>query len=75
MNTLSISTLFRSGVVASRLVFFYEWQGAWLVQPGAVLTRDPFRLPLQYNSIDEQFNGLGLLRDRDTLITQLEMVF
>jgi hypothetical protein len=75
VNTLSASTSFRSGVIAPRLVFFYDWQGAWLVQPGVTLTRDPFRLTLQYNYIDGQFNGIGFLRDRDNLITQLEMVF
>ncbi len=75
VNTFSISTSFRSGVIAPRLVFFYDWQGSWLVQPGVILTRDPFRLTLQYNYIDGQFNGIGFLRDRDNLITQLEMVF
>ena len=75
VNTLSISTSFRSGVIAPRLVFFYDWQGSWLVQPGVTLTRDPFRLTLQYNYIDGQFNGIGFLRDRDNLIAQMEMVF
>ena len=75
VNTLSISTSFRSGVIKPQLVFFYDWQGSWLVQPGITLTRDPFRLTLQYNYLDGQYNGIGLLRDRDNLITQLEMVF
>ena len=75
MNTLSISTSFRSGVIKPQLVFFYDWQGSWLVQPGVTLTRDPFRLTLQYNYLDGQYNGMGLLRDRDNLITQLEVVF
>jgi hypothetical protein len=75
VNTLSISTSFRSGVIKPQLVFFYDWQGSWLVQPGVTLTRDPFRLTLQYNYLDGQYNGIGLLRDRDNLITQLEVVF
>ena len=75
VNTLSISTSFRSGVIRPQLVFFYDWQGSWLVQPGITLTRDPFRLTLQYNYLDGQYNGIGLLRDRDNLITQLEVVF
>ncbi len=75
VNTLSISTSFRSGVIKPQLVFFYDWQGSWLVQPGITLTRDPFRLTIQYNYLDGQYNGIGLLRDRDNLITQLEMVF
>ena len=75
VNTFSVSTSFRSGVIAPQLVFFYDWQGSWLVQPGVTLTRDPFRLTLQYNYIDGQFNGIGFLRDRDNLIAQMEMVF
>ncbi|MCY4388896.1 MAG: hypothetical protein OXC18_17535 [Desulfurellaceae bacterium] len=75
VNTLSISTSFRSGVIKPQLVFFYDWQGSWLVQPGITLTRDPFRLTIQYNYLDGQYNGIGLLRDRDNLITQLEVVF
>lgn len=75
VNTFSVSTSFRSGVIAPQLVFFYDWQGSWLVQPGVTLTRDPFRLTLQYNYLDGQFNGIGFLRDRDNLIAQMEMVF
>jgi hypothetical protein len=74
VNTLSISTSYRSGVIAPRLVFFYDWQGSWLVQPGVTFIRDPFRLTLQYNYIDGQFNGIGFLRDRDNVIVQLEYV-
>jgi hypothetical protein len=37
------------------------------------LTRDPFRLLLQYNFIAGQFNGIGFLRDRDNVIIQLEI--
>ncbi len=75
VNTFSISTSFRSGVIKPQLVYFYDWQGSWLVQPGITFTRDPFRLTLQYNYLDGQYNGIGFLRDRDNLITQLEMVF
>ena len=75
VNTFSISTSFRSGVIKPQLVYFYDWQGSWLVQPGVTLTRDPFRLTLQYNYLDGQYNGIGFLRDRDNLIAQLEMVF
>jgi hypothetical protein len=74
INTLSISTSYRSGVISPALNFFYDWQGAWVVQPGITFVRDPFRLLLQYNYIDGQFNGIGFLRDRDNLIIQLEVV-
>lgn len=74
VNTLLISTSYRSGVISPALAFFYDWQGAWVVQPGVTFTRDPFRLTVQYNYIDGQFNGVGLLRDRDNVIIQLEVV-
>ena len=74
INTLSISTAYRSGAISPALVFLYDWQGAWLVQPGITFTRDPFRFVIQYNYIDGQFNGIGFLRDRDNLIVQMEVV-
>lgn len=74
INTLSMSTSYYSGVISPALVFLYDWQGTWLVQPGVTLVRDPFRLTVQYNYIDGQFNGIGFLRDRDNLILQLEVV-
>ncbi|HKA56055.1 MAG TPA: hypothetical protein VKJ47_20575, partial [Candidatus Binatia bacterium] len=60
--------------ISPALNFFYDWQGAWVVQPGITFVRDPFRLLLQYNYIDGQFNGIGFLRDRDNVIIQLEVV-
>lgn len=74
INTLSVSTVYYSGVVSPALVFLYDWQGAWLVQPGVTFVRDPFRLTVQYNYLDGQFNGIGVLRDRDNVILQLEVV-
>ncbi|MGE0822175.1 MAG: DUF1302 family protein [Candidatus Binatia bacterium] len=74
INTLSVSTSYYSGVVSPALVFLYDWQGAWLAQPGVTFVRDPFRVTVQYNYIDGQFNGLGFLRDRDNVIFQLELV-
>ena len=74
IHTLSVSTAYRSGAVSPALIFLYDWQGAWLVQPGITFTRDPFRFTIQYNYIDGQFNGIGFLRDRDNLIFQLEVV-
>lgn len=74
VNTLAISTSYRAGVIVPRLVFFYDWQGAWLVQPQVSLIRDPFRLTLQFNYLDGQYNGIGFLRDRDNFLVQLEYV-
>ena len=74
VNTLLVTTSFRSGLVVPRLVFFYDWQGSWLVQPEITFIRDPFRLLFQYNYLDGQYNGIGFLRDRDNFIVQLEVV-
>ncbi len=74
INTLSVSTSYRSGVISPSLVFLYDWQGSWLVQPGVTFIRDPFRLTLQYNYLDGQYNGIGFLRDRDNIVLQLEVV-
>ena len=74
INTLLVSTSYRSGIISPALAFFYDWQGSWVVQPGVTFTRDPFRFTVQYNYIDGQFNGIGFLRDRDNLIFQLEVV-
>jgi len=74
VNTLLITTSFRSGLVVPRLVFFYDWQGSWLVQPQITFIRDPFRVVLQYNYLDGQYNGIGFLRDRDNFIIQVELV-
>ena len=74
LNTLLISTSYRSGVISPALAFFYDWQGSWVVQPGITFTRDPFRFLVQYNCIGGQYNGLGFFRDRDNLILQIEVV-
>jgi hypothetical protein len=74
INTLAISTSYRSGVISPSLGFFYDWQGAWVMQAGVTFTRDPFRLLVQYNYIDGQFNGIGFFRDRDNIVVQLEVV-
>lgn len=44
------------------------------MQPQVTFIRDPFRLTLQYNYLDGQYNGIGFLRDRDNFIVQLEYV-
>ena len=74
IQTLLISTAYLSGAVESQLIFLYDWQGAWLVQPEITFVRDPFRLSVQYNYLDGQYNGIGFLRDRDNVIIQLEAV-
>ena len=74
IQTLLISTAYFSGRVEPKLIFLYDWQGSWLVQPEITFIRDPFRLSVQYNYLDGQYNGIGFLRDRDNVIIQLEAV-
>ena len=74
IQTLLVSTAYFSGAVEPKLIFLYDWQGSWLVQPGITFIRDPFRLTVQYNYMDGQYNGIGFLRDRDNVIIQLEAV-
>lgn len=74
IQTLLVSTAYFSGALEPKLVFLYDWQGSWLLQPAITMIRDPFRLTVQYNYLDGQYNGIGFLRDRDNLIMQLEMV-
>ena len=74
IQTLLVSTAYFSGAVEPKLIFLYDWQGSWLVQPGITFIRDPFRLTVQYNYLDGQYNGIGFLRDRDNVSVQLEAV-
>ena len=74
IQTLLISTAYFSGRVEPKLIFLYDWQGSWLVQPEITFIRDPFRFTVQYNYLDGQYNGIGFLRDRDNVIIQLEAV-
>jgi hypothetical protein len=76
LHTLLINTSYYGGRVTPQLAVYYDWQGAILVQPGVQLTRDPFRLILDYTTINGAPTGqLGALRDRDNVRIQLEFVF
>ncbi|HLK12580.1 MAG TPA: DUF1302 family protein [Candidatus Binatia bacterium] len=76
LHTLLVNTSYYGGRVTPQLAVYYDWQGAILVQPGVQLTRDPFRLILDYTTINGAPTGqLGALRDRDNVRVQLEFVF
>ena len=55
---------------------FYDWQGVFVVQPGVVYIRDPFRFLMDYTAVQGPPTGqLGTVRDRDNVRFQVEYVF
>jgi hypothetical protein len=62
LNTLLITTSYRGGRIVPQLGQFYDWQGAYVVQPGVTFIRDP----------TGQF---GAVLDRDNIRFQVEYVF
>jgi hypothetical protein len=76
LQTLSLRTSYRGGMVQPSFNLFYDWTGVWLYQPGLHLVRDPFRVVVDYTGISGVLGGeIGLLRDRDTVRFQLEVAF
>lgn len=78
LQTLLISTSYRSGTINPSFTFFYDWSGSLVYIPSVTFVHDPFRFTMQYNAIDSGFlrgnSGTSLLRDRDNLLFQLEYV-
>jgi len=76
LQTLRIQTSYRGGSVQPAFTIFYDWTGVWLYQPSLRLVRDPFRFVVDYTGISGVLGGqIGLLRDRDTVRFQAEVVF
>ncbi len=78
LQTLLISTSYRSGTVNPSLTLFYDWSGAIVVIPAVTFVHDPFRFSLEYDILDAANllgnSGVSLLRDRDNILFQLEYV-
>jgi hypothetical protein len=76
LTTLFIGTQYRAGNVRPSLTFFYDWSGAWLMQPGVDwIFHDPFRLSVRYNWIDGRYavgGGIGLFKTRDNIWVELQ---
>lgn len=71
--TLSISTPYLSGNLVPRVTFFYDFSGAWLVQPGIDWTFwDPFRMQVRYNYLDGRYAGIGFFKTRDNIWVELQ---
>jgi hypothetical protein len=78
LQTLLIGTSYFGGKVNPNLVFFYDWGGAFVYQPGVTLARDPFRFRIDYSILDAHMlkggSGVSLLKDRDNIQFRFEYV-
>jgi hypothetical protein len=76
LHTLLITTSYGSGRIVPSFGAFYDWQGAWVFQPGVALIRDPFRFIFDYTAVSAAPTGqFGAVRDRDNVRFQVEFVF
>ena len=58
------------------IAVLYDWQGAYVIQPGISLTRAPFTFVMDYSFIGGAPTGqIGNLRDRDNVRIQAEFAF
>ncbi len=78
LQTLLITTPFYGGRSLPSLGVFYDWSGAWVLQPSFTYSVDPFRFTVTYNFLAatdlKGGAGISLLRDRDNLLFQVEYV-
>jgi len=78
LQTLLITTPFYGGRSLPSLGVFYDWSGAWVLQPSFTYSVDPFRFTVTYNFLTatdlKGGAGISLLRDRDNLLFQVEYV-
>jgi hypothetical protein len=74
LTTLAINTQYLAGNVRPNFVFFYDWSGSYLLQPGIDWTFwDPFRLSIKYNFLEGRGNaGLGILNNKDNVWVELQ---
>jgi len=78
LQTLLITTSYRSGTINPAMVMFYDWGGGLVYQPSLTFSRDPFRFALSYSILDAHTykggSGVSLLKDRDNVEFRLEYV-
>ena len=78
LQTLLITAPYYGGRSLPSLGVFYDWSGAWVLQPSFTYSVDPFRFTVTYNYLAatdlKGGAGISLLRDRDNLLFQLEYV-
>jgi hypothetical protein len=76
LHTLLITTTYAGGRIIPSFGAFYDWQGAWVFQPGVTFVRDPFRFIVDYTAVSAAPTGqFGAVRNRDNVRFQVEFVF
>jgi len=76
LHTLFITTTYAGGRLIPSFGAFYDWQGAWVFQPGITFVWDPFRIVADYTDVSGAPTGqFGTVRDRDNIRFQVEFVF
>jgi len=76
LHTLLITTAYSGGRIVPSYGMFYDWQGAFVFQPGVAFVRDPFRFITDYTRVEAAPTGqFGAVRDRDNIRFQVEYVF
>jgi hypothetical protein len=62
------------GNLRPSLLFVYDWQGSWQVQPGIDWTFwDPFRASVRYNWIDGNYGGAaGTFKTKDNVWLEIQ---
>jgi hypothetical protein len=78
INTLLISTSYRSSTIEPQFVLVYDWGGSFLYQPSVIFRHDPFRFAIDFSIIDASSlkggSGIALYKDRDNIQFRLEYV-
>ncbi len=78
LQTLLVTTNYYSGQIVPYAALFYDWEGAWVFQPGINFIRDPFRFSIDYSFLTAETlkggSGVSLLRDRDNVYFRVEYV-
>jgi hypothetical protein len=73
ITTLSISTQYLTGNLRPSVTFFYDWGGAWLVQPGVDwIFQRSLRLSVRYNYLDGRYTGIGFFNTKDNIWVELQ---
>jgi len=78
LQTLFITTSYRSGTISPSLIVFYDWGVGLVYLPSITFSRDPFRFSIDYSIIDSHIykggSGVSLLKDRDNVQFRIEYV-
>jgi hypothetical protein len=83
VSTFGVNTLYSAGhffnisQVQPSVNYLYDWEGAWLLQPGVTFIRDPFRFRIEFNYLEGRFiqstgSGIGLFKDKDNLAFRID---